>query len=146
MTRRSDELQEALREIREQHLKTVAPARVGIRLRTAARWKGILTPLKRPLQAIAAGAVILLFVQSQRSAFGPGVDKVRPDDPASYIELPVSAALPAPSATIVLRVQLRRGDLRQYGLVVPPFAAAELLDVDFLVGEDGLARGVRIVQ
>jgi hypothetical protein len=45
-----------------------------------------------------------------------------------------------------LQVRMQRGALERYGLPVDPERASELLDVDFLVGEDGQPLAVRLHQ
>ena len=92
--------------------------------------------------AIAAAVLVLLFVRGSRREAASAAVVV-----ANYIELPASAGLPAPAATAILRVQLSGEDLRLYGVDVPPPAAtaAGWLSADFVIGEDGLARAVRLV-
>ena len=63
-----------------------------------------------------------------------------------FIDLPGSETLPAPLQTSILRVRVFKGELRQYGFDVPPPAAADLIRADFVIGDDGLARAVRLVQ
>jgi hypothetical protein len=43
-------------------------------------------------------------------------------------------------------MRIERDCLRQYGLDVPPTLAPETILAEFLVGEDGLPRAVRIVR
>jgi hypothetical protein len=45
-----------------------------------------------------------------------------------------------------LQVRMQRGALERYGLPVDPERASELVDVDFLVGEDGQPLAVRLHQ
>ncbi|QOY86910.1 hypothetical protein [Paludibaculum fermentans] len=60
--------------------------------------------------------------------------------------LPSSEFLSPPQTTTILTMQLRKGDLRQYGLDVPAPLTSELVRVDFVVGDDGLARAMRLVR
>lgn len=70
-----------------------------------------------------------------------------PDDRMStFLPLPSSEFVAPPQTTSILTIQVRKGDLRQYGLDVPAPLAAELVRVDFVVGEDGLARAMRLVR
>jgi hypothetical protein len=46
----------------------------------------------------------------------------------------------------ILQVRMQRGALERYGLPVDPERASELVDVDFLVGEDGQPLAVRLHQ
>ena len=47
---------------------------------------------------------------------------------------------------MVVRVQLPMSSLRLMGLLVSEESSAERIEADVLVGQDGLARGVRFVQ
>jgi hypothetical protein len=46
----------------------------------------------------------------------------------------------------VVRIKLRGSDLQQYGLEAPADAAARAMLAEFVVGEDGLPRAIRIVR
>ena len=43
-------------------------------------------------------------------------------------------------------MRIRRDDLREFGMDVPPTAAPETVLAEFVVGEDGLSRAVRLVR
>jgi hypothetical protein len=63
-----------------------------------------------------------------------------------FVALPVSEGL-APAADLsVVRVKLRGSDLQQYGLEAPADAAARTMLAEFVIGEDGLPRAIRIVR
>ena len=63
-----------------------------------------------------------------------------------FVPLPVSEGL-APAADLsVVRVKLKGSDLQQYGLEAPADAAARTMLAEFVVGEDGLPRAIRIVR
>jgi hypothetical protein len=63
-----------------------------------------------------------------------------------FVPLPVSEGL-APSAELsVVRVRLRGSDLQQYGLQAPADGVAQSMLAEFVVGEDGLPRAIRIVR
>jgi hypothetical protein len=63
-----------------------------------------------------------------------------------FVALPVSEGLPAATELSVVRVRLRGSDLQQYGLEAPADAGAQTLLAEFVVGEDGLPRAIRIVR
>ena len=85
---------------------------------------------------------------------GVGADRIRPaspDRPArhsleEFVPLPVSEGLPPATELSVVRVTLLGSDLEQYGLEAPADAAARTMLAEFVVGEDGLPRAIRIVQ
>jgi hypothetical protein len=63
-----------------------------------------------------------------------------------FVPLPVSEGL-APAADLsVVRIKLRGSDLQQYGLEAPADGAARTMLAEFVVGEDGLPRAIRIVR
>lgn len=68
------------------------------------------------------------------------------DSLEEFIELPGSEGLPQAAELSVVRVRLLGSDLQQYGLEAPPDAAARTMLAEFVVGEDGLPRAIRIVQ
>jgi hypothetical protein len=64
----------------------------------------------------------------------------------SFYELPSASELPPVEDGMVVRVQLPISSLRLMGLSVSEENSAERIQADVLVGQDGLARGVRFVQ
>jgi hypothetical protein len=65
---------------------------------------------------------------------------------AEFVPLPVSEGLPPAMELSVIRLRLRGSDLQQYGLEAPADAIAQTMLAEFVVGEDGLPRAIRIVQ
>lgn len=63
-----------------------------------------------------------------------------------FIALPVSEGLPPAAELSVVRIKLRGSDLQQYGLQAPADAVAQTMLAEFVVGEDGLPRAIRIVR
>jgi len=63
-----------------------------------------------------------------------------------FIPLPTSEGLPPATQMSVVRVKLQGSDLQQYGLEAPANAMARSLLAEFVVGEDGLPRAIRILQ
>lgn len=63
-----------------------------------------------------------------------------------FVPLPVSEGLPPAAELSVVRIKLRGSDLRQYGLEAPADAVAQTMLAEFVVGEDGLPRAIRIVR
>lgn len=64
----------------------------------------------------------------------------------SFYRLPQADELPPVENATVVRVQLPMSSLRLIGFPVNEERAAERVQADVLVGQDGLARGVRFVQ
>jgi hypothetical protein len=63
-----------------------------------------------------------------------------------FVPLPVSEGLPPAAQLSVVRVKLLGSDLQQYGLQAPADGAVRMLSAEFVVGEDGLPRAIRIVR
>jgi hypothetical protein len=63
-----------------------------------------------------------------------------------FVPLPASESLPAAAELSVVRMKLRGSDLQQYGLQTPADAAGQTMLAEFVVGEDGLPRAIRIVR
>lgn len=112
-----------------------------------------------PLPVESAGKVHSAPAEVQRA----GINRVRPhaasvpQDTASvqlgaanslveFVRLPVSEGLPPAAQLSVVRVKLHGSDLQQYGLEAPADAAMRNLLAEFVVGEDGLPRAIRIVK
>ena len=62
-----------------------------------------------------------------------------------FVPLPASEGLPPSSAISLVRMQIEQSALQQYGLEVPAEAAPKTLLAEFVVGEDGLPRAIRII-
>jgi hypothetical protein len=63
-----------------------------------------------------------------------------------FVPLPVSEGLPLAAELSVVRVKLKGSDLQQYGLEAPADAVTQAMLAEFVVGEDGLPRAIRIVR
>jgi len=72
--------------------------------------------------------------------------RARPVKAVSFYALPSASELPPAENAVVVRVQLPMSSLRLMGLLVSEESSAERIQADVLVGQDGLARGVRFVQ
>jgi hypothetical protein len=63
-----------------------------------------------------------------------------------FVPLPVSEGLPPAAELSVVRIKLRGRDLQQYGLETPADGETRTMLAEFVVGEDGLPRAIRIVR
>jgi hypothetical protein len=66
-------------------------------------------------------------------------------DTGDFTQLPASMPT-ASSDQAILQARVQRGALMQFGLPVAPEQAADWVEVDFLVGEDGQPLAVRLHQ
>jgi hypothetical protein len=77
-----------------------------------------------------------------RNESGADVEQVAMGD---FVALPASEGLPPASAISLVRMRIEQSALQQYGLEVPAEAAPKTLLAEFVVGEDGLPRAIRIL-
>ena len=106
--------------------------------------------------AIAAGVAIaiLLGIRPAPVAPGPSAAQVdaqqatQSDDEVAgnFYPLPETDYLPPMDSATVVRVQLPMSSLRLIGWPVSEERAGERIQADVLLGQDGLARGVRFVE
>jgi len=101
--------------------------------------------------AIAAGLAVLLWMHPAASKLVATRAAIAED--AAFTELadgfyplPDADALSPLETAMVVRVELPMSSLRLMGVPVNGASAAELIQADVLLGQDGLARGVRFVQ
>jgi hypothetical protein len=97
--------------------------------------------------AVAAVAVLLWMrpVNTNPTAV-PQDTQVLAEEAAGFYPLPEADALPPVENALVVRVQLPMSSLRLIGLTIDEERAAERIEADVLLGQDGLARGVRVVE
>jgi hypothetical protein len=116
--------------------------------------------------AAAAGIVLILWLHNEKpkttpvsvaaaaqavapaAQIGPAAQIQIGDDEsdASFYPLPEAEALPAVENAMVVRVQLPVSSLQLMGVPVSEERADASVQADLLLGQDGLARGVRLVQ
>jgi hypothetical protein len=111
---------------------------------------------RRPLETSVAPAAESHQPMAKPAAGMNNVSPVRvarvpvaatPSEPmAGFVALPGSAGLPRPIETSILQFRLRKGELRRYGFDIPASSDAEFVRADFVIGDDGLARAVRLVH
>jgi len=75
------------------------------------------------------------------------VETATVEDPNSdFVPLPYGESLSADDSGLVVRVSMTRSALGSLGYPVDEIHAADVVQADLLVGEDGLPRAVRLVQ
>jgi hypothetical protein len=131
------------------------------RARLRNRWLGV------GVAAIAAGLAVMVWARLAPAVPAPTMARLgvpttaNPVKPASmpaptyepgsevainFYPLPDADDLPPIESATIVRVQLPMASLRLIGLPVSEDRAAELVQADMLLAQDGLARGVRLVQ
>jgi len=165
-----------LRAVAAEAQEAEAPARVEMRLRQEFRMRHKSVKARRAATysgwALAAAAVIVAAVSwvnwrrengkvstpsASNSAPGMNISKMTPagpelgetivaaNDAGEFTLLPGSLPSMLGDATVV-RVQMQRGALGALGLTVNEERAADLIQVDLLVGDDGQPQALRIPQ
>jgi hypothetical protein len=141
----------------EQTLRATFRARAERKRRVIFGWSAA------GLVAMAAAIVVLLLmrVPHSRSVERPQVLSEAPALPVagvqnavvrtdelsgSFYPLPEADELPPVETTLVVRVQLPISSLELMGFPVDVDAGAEPVQAEVLLGQDGLARGVRLAQ
>jgi hypothetical protein len=165
----NEKLDRLLDELKEENAQLLPPAFIATRLRVEAtrvanrRRRRLAMSLLIPTFALALLAAVVLrwpteigYRPQTRNISQTSTNHTRPSDgveqgqqpflsSASYIDLPSSVALPEPIDTTVVQVVLRKEELRQFGFAVSDVHSSELTRADFILGEDGIARSVRLV-
>jgi len=133
-----------------------APDRVELYLRAEFRKRGSRRRAKvwssfAGVAAVAAGIALFAWVHeapkpaaTKMLASVPAVAEDEGD--ASFYPLPEAEALPAVENAMVVRVQLPVSSLRLMGFPVDEDRADTAVQAELLLGQDGLARGVRLVE
>ncbi len=81
--------------------------------------------------------------QAERAAAAVAAED---DSDASFYPLPEAEALPAVENAMVVRVQLPVSSLRLMGVPVSEERAGASVQAELLLGQDGLARAVRLAE
>ena len=68
------------------------------------------------------------------------------DSTADFVPVPYSEGFAPGDSGVIVRVEMPRSDLADLGYSIDATRAADLVQVDLLVGEDGWPRAVRLVQ
>lgn len=106
------------------------------------------------IAAAAALVALLLWMHNEKTKPAPvlaaatahSVAPAPDDSDASFYPLPEAEALPAVENAMVVRVQLPVSSLQLMGVPVGEERADASVQADLLLGQDGLARAVRLVQ
>jgi hypothetical protein len=136
-----------------------APLPVEERLKAAfrkqKRRRNLVAWLPAMSVAAAAGIALLLWMHKEQPKPAPSQTAMalRAVSPAaeeeadgSFYPLPEAEVLPAVENAMVVRVQLPVSSLELMGVPVSEERADAAVQADLLLGQDGLARGVRLAQ
>jgi len=79
-------------------------------------------------------------------AVAPGDDTATGEVAENFYRLPDADILPPLDSAVIVRVQLPLSSLAAMGVPVDEDRASESVQADLLLGQDGLARGVRFID
>ncbi|MBV8572963.1 MAG: hypothetical protein JO319_20260 [Acidobacteriaceae bacterium] len=65
---------------------------------------------------------------------------------AGFVALPYAESDVPIEEAVIVRVQVQRSELRSLGVPLPPPNGKRRVSAEFLVGQDGIARAVRLTQ
>ena len=99
-----------------------------------------------PMARVAGPAASAPKAASLTPAYDPGAEVAMNEAAINFYPLPDADDLPPIESATIVRVQLPLSSLRLMGLPVSDDRAAESIQADMLLGQDGLARGVRFVE
>lgn len=140
------EIRERLRALAAVDDALEAPPALEARLVAAFRERGRRRPAPPRVWAVAAAAAALALAGTFATSRPPAaVAPAAEAEEASFVPLTYGDPLADVDAVHVVRVALDRSSLASYGL---PAAGGESgsVDAEILVGQDGLARGIRFVN
>jgi hypothetical protein len=104
------------------------------------------------IAAIAAALLLFIVVPKQSITVSNSADQslsaaaTAEDTDADFYPLPEADGLPPIENATVVRVQMPLTSLELMGVAVNETGGADPVQADILLGQDGLARGVRLVQ
>jgi hypothetical protein len=167
MSENQGELLKALRALAA-NCPREAPARLEARLRTEfrkqKRRRALATWLPAFGIATAAGIALLVWIHGEKPSAVPAAaafrapvanqtvaPSINEEADAGFYPLPEAEALPAAESAMVVRVQLPVSSLELMGVPVGAVPAGDdspdsNVQADLLLGQDGLARGIRLVE
>jgi hypothetical protein len=124
--------------------RLVAEFRKGARQRRTRAWISAVSS-----GAIVAAVAVLLWIGPLRPQLATVQREaaVLPDDSAvGFYPLPDAEALPPIESAMVVRLQMPMASLALIGFPINPDRNSDRVEAEVLLGQDGLARGVRLVE
>jgi hypothetical protein len=130
-----------------------APAYVEDRLLTEFRRRSKLRRARVWISATSVGAVaatiaVLLWIGplAPKHAASPADAPALAEETAGFYPLPDAEALPPVESAMVVRVQMPMASLELIGFPINQDRASDRVEAEVLLGQDGLARGVRLIE
>lgn len=115
------------------------------RLRRMRAWMSVAS-----IGAIAATISVLVWIgplaAHKPASSASDANTIADETAAGFYPLPDADALPPVESAMVVRVQLPVASLELIGFPINQDRASERVEAEVLLGQDGLARGVRLVE
>lgn len=117
-----------------------------------ARASGLSTPDRQPIRSVGARWLALAATLVLACALGiwlvgrAAVSTVDAMQAGGFLEIPAAAYLPPMESGAIVRVELPLSALPSYGIQIVPEMETDAVDADLLVAQDGLVRGIRLVN
>jgi hypothetical protein len=105
-------------------------------------------PSTAPPPVVPGGTSREPTVRARRPAGAPTAPAAgtASDQPLEFQTVPAAAGLPPLESARIVRLELPVSALPEYGVEIVSYAAVSAVQADLLVGQDGMARGIRLVR
>lgn len=108
------------------------------------------TLVARPRSTMVWGAIAATLILTTASgawlSYRHGRSAAAAVQQAGFLQIPGTAYLPPMESGAIVRVELPVTALPSYGIQIVPEMYTDSVDADLLIGQDGLARGIRLVS
>jgi hypothetical protein len=142
----NQELDQALRVLRSEHRQHGRPPLELERMRSVLYVNAQRAKRGRVVIGLAVAAASIVLLLAYFHPFRITKDpETEPTSLTAFLSLPFGPVLAPSSNTTYVCVRLQKGDLRQFGIDIPEIDAKQIVQAEFALGEDGLARAVRLV-
>ena len=148
-----DELQNRFRELANavpQKASPVVEERLRVEFRTRLNHRRRFTDRVAQAAAVAGVAAGLYLVwsdlASRRGTDQQTTEISRERQRSDFVALPYAQSEVPLEGPVIVRVQIPVSELSAMGLAFAPATAQERVDAELLVGQDGVARAVRLAQ
>jgi hypothetical protein len=144
--KRTEQLDQALRGLRSEHRQHIRPPLEIERMQNALQLISRPPTRVRGIISLAAtGACIALFLAFYHPFGRVETPESQPAPITVFLALPSGAVLPPSANTTFVCIRLHKEDLRQFGVDIPEIDGKQIVRAEFALGDDGLARAVRLV-
>jgi len=129
---------------------TDASASARVEADVMAAFGGRPTLVARPRSWMVWGAIAATLILTTASgaylSYRHGRSVVATVQQAGFLQIPGTAYLPPMESGAIVRVELPVTALPSYGIQIVPEMNTDSVDADLLIAQDGIARGIRLVN